>query len=207
MKKFTPLSKNHDTETWSKINKAWDIRNTHKFWIGGQFEAPNLSTGYHGLLKQWWDHYEGNREMDVLLVSEGNGVKQAFNAAYPNWRVKTTDKFYELQTPPDIIADICEPDSLPEEEFDFVINQATLEHVYDPWTAIRNSIRTVRVGGRLMIHTHPPKMGYHSFPRDYFRFMKDWWFDIPYYLHNVELQEFAMVNNDHVFALYNRIAK
>lgn len=205
MKKFTPLSKNHDTESWSKEGKSWDYSaQPNGGWVGGHFKVPNLSNGYHGILKQWWDHYSGSGELDVLLVSEGNGVKVGFNEAYPKWNLKTTDKFYELQTRPDIIADICTPDSLPENEFDLVINQATMEHVYNPWAAINNCIRALRIGGNLVVHTHPPVMPYHSFPRDYIRFMKDWWYDIPYYNKSVELMEFFMLENRNVFALYRK---
>tara|TARA_R110000824_G_scaffold72970_2_gene185968 strand:- start:12 stop:638 length:627 start_codon:yes stop_codon:yes gene_type:complete len=205
-KKFKELDKkNHSTEVFSSTNKKWDIQNKTKFWIGGHFPTPNLSTGYHGILKQWWDFYVTKPDADVLLVSEGNGVKPAFNKVYPGWIIKTTDKHYELQSKPDIIADICTPNSLPDGVFDLVLNQATLEHVYDPWTAIRNCIRAVKEDGMLIVHTHPPGMQYHSYPRDYIRFMKDWWYDIPYYLDNVELVEFAMTKNEHVFAAYRKI--
>jgi SAM-dependent methyltransferase len=200
--KFIKLPKEHKTEVASVSDVKWDFNN-YGFWVGGHFNVKNLSGGYHGILKQWWEHYcETDKSNDVLLVSEGNDVKKTFESTYPNWNIKTTDKYYDLQSEPDIIADICEPNDFPENQFDLIINQATFEHLYDPWTAIRNCERALKTGGVFVIHTHPPGFGYHSYPRDYFRFMKDWWYDIPVYIDSLQLAEFFMKDNNHVFAAY-----
>ena len=61
----------HLNYSYSKYNKIWD---TNSPWIGGKFEVSNLSTGYHGILKQYWDTY--NTGNDVLLISENNKVKK-----------------------------------------------------------------------------------------------------------------------------------
>src|SRR5271154_1871343 len=88
---------------------------------------------------------------------------------------------------------------------DLIINQATLEHLYDPFGAMRNLISALKPGGVLVTHTHPPAMHYHAFPRDYFRFMKDWWHDLPLWIKSIELLELAMIENYHVFTCYRKI--
>jgi SAM-dependent methyltransferase len=202
--KFIKLSENHDDEIFSKFNNIWDYSRHNNVWVGGLFEVNNSSGGYHGILKQWWEHYiDVNEEKNVLLVSEGNGVKKYFEDLYPKWSFKTTGKYYDIQgSEPDIIADICENDSLPKNEFDLVICQATLEHVYNPWGVIKNFEKTLKSNGILLMHTHPPGFRYHSFPRDYFRFMKDWWYDIPVYLNSLNLLELYMDKNEVVFTTY-----
>lgn len=205
-KKFKELdTSNHFTEYWSYYGKEWDYNLYENFWVGGYFPVPNISSGYHGIIKQWWDFYNGNKFSDVLFVSEGNDVKGAFKETYPNWQLKTTDKYFELQSEPDIVANLCEPKSLPENSFDLILCQATFEHIYDPWTAIKNLLGSLKTNGTLIIHSHPPAFGYHSIPRDYFRFMKDWWYDIPYHLDGVQMLEFYMQNNFHVFAAYKKV--
>lgn len=201
--KFTKLSDSHDNEIFSKSNNSWNYDRHNHVWIGGQFKANNLSGGYHGILKQWWEHYiDITKESRVLLVSEGNDVKKSFEEVYPKWSFRTTDKYYDLQSEPDIIADICDYNSLPENEFDLVICQATLEHLYNPWSAIKNFERTLNSNGVLVIQTHPPGFQYHSFPRDYIRFMKDWWYDIPVYIDSLDLLELYMDSNQQVFVTY-----
>jgi len=196
---------NHYNETFSKNGNQWDFNLYENYWVGGKFEADNLSTGYHGILKQWWEKYRDiSEENAVLLVSEGNIVKNSFIDEYPSWTFETTDKYYELQSEPDIIADICLDSSLPEGKFDLVICQATLEHVYNPINAIRNFEISLKPNGILVIHTHPPGFGYHSFPRDYFRFMKDFWYDIPKINDRLDLLELYMLNNQQVFSAYQK---
>lgn len=207
MENFKDLTKDHKTEFWSSANKNWDIYLYEDRWIGGRVIVPNLSKGYHGILKQWWDFYNKNQISDVLLISEGNEVKKIFQNYYSNWNIKTTDKYFDLQSKPDIIADICKSNSLPEKSFDLIINQATFEHLYNPWAAIENCAKALKLNGIITIHSHPPGFPYHSYPRDYFRFMKDWWHDIPYFFNGIELIEFCMYDNMHVFAAYRKISQ
>jgi len=200
------MQKSHYTEKYCKSNNQWDYDLYKNYWVGGKFEVNNLSSGYHGILKQWWEYYKDtNKQNDVLLVSEGNNIKSQFETQYPNWSFKTTDMFYDLQSKPDIVADICDDNCLPENEFDIIICQATLEHVYNPFNAINNFQKSLKPTGILLIHTHPPGFDYHSYPRDYFRFMKDFWYDIPKWNPNLELLEFYMLKNEQVFTTYIKI--
>jgi SAM-dependent methyltransferase len=189
----------HWTEQYSKNNLNWNTEKPPNAYVGGTFKVSNLSGGYHGLLKQWWEHYFSKGK--VLLISESEKVKKEFKELYPHWEIKTTD-FQDEST--DILVDICSKDNPFKEKFDLIINQATLEHLYNPFKAMENLIESLNPNGIIISHTHPPRMAYHQYPRDYFRFMKDWWFDLPNYINGIVLEEFFMYENNDVFTLYKK---
>jgi len=196
----------HSNYLYSKYNKNWDvIIHPGNYTIGGLFKCSNLSGGYHGILKQYWDTY--NNGSDVLLISENNKVKSEFNKIYPTWNIKTIDCYPEISTTNDvdIIGDICNFNNPILDNYDLIINQATIEHVYNPFQAMLNLCKSLKKGGILVTHTHPPNQEYHQYPRDYFRFMIDWWIDLPNYISNIELLEVCMINNNHVFTCYKKI--
>ena len=61
---------------------------------------------------------------------------------------------------------------LPDASFDCVFCTGTLEHVRDPWTAVREIHRILRPGG--LVHIDVPFMqAYHADPTDYWRFTID----------------------------------
>lgn len=197
----------HINEVYSKNGKIWNLK-MDGWWVGGHLPAPNLSQGYHAIQQQWWEEYAtGN---NVLLVSETKKVKRTFESIYKHWSILAIDRFTELTDASsdgcDIVGDICEvPSPLAGYKFDLIINQATLEHVYNPFGAMKNLVDSLNRGGIIISHTHPPAMVYHSFPRDYFRFMKDWWYDLPQWLPGIELLELAMIDNLHVFTCFRKI--
>jgi hypothetical protein len=190
----------HFSEVYSKGNKNWNCEKPDGGWVGGTFKVSNTSGGYHGILKQWWDYY--NKGGKVLLISESNRVKEEFKRSYPNWEIYTTD-FFDRNT--DFFVDICSKQNPFTQKFDMIINQATLEHVYNPFQAMENLIGALNINGILLTHTHAPLMEYHQYPRDYMRFMKDWWYDLPKYISDIELLEFVMSNNIDVFTLYRKL--
>ena len=195
----------HNTFFFSKSKKEWDlIIHPGNYTIGGLFEVSNLSGGYHGILKQWWDYY--NPGPNVLLISENNKVKSDFQKVYPNWNIVTIDNYPEISNmnDVDIKGDICNQTNPIKGRFDLIINQATIEHVYNPFQAMKNLVNSLNDGGILLTHTHPPSQEYHQYPRDYFRFMIDWWVDLPKYIDNIELLELYMHNNAHVFSCYQK---
>lgn len=197
---------NHCNYVFSKENNKWDTTiYPGNYTIGGLFKCSNLSKGYHGILKQYWEHY--NKGTDVLLVSENNKVKEEFNVHYPDWNIKTIDLYPEISTKVDvdIVGDICNQENPIQDKYDLIINQATIEHVYNPFQAMLNLTKSLKVGGILVTHTHPPNQEYHQYPRDYFRFMIDWWIDLPKYIDGIELLEVCMKNNAHVFSCYKKL--
>jgi SAM-dependent methyltransferase len=53
--------------------------------------------------------------------------------------------------------------------FDLVVSQETVEHLPDPFQALREMARVLRPGGRLYVQA-PFVIGYHPGPEDYWRF-------------------------------------
>ena len=194
----------HLNYIYSKYNKIWDT-NIYDGFIGNKLQVSNLSTGYHGILKQWWDEY--NTGSNVLLVSENNKVKAEFQLLYPTWNITTTDLFIDINTSNevDIVGDICSLVNPIVKKYNLIINQATLEHLYNPFQGMYNLISSLELGGILVTHTHPPAFDYHQYPRDYFRFMIDWWIDLEKYIKNIELLEICMINNKHVLTVYRKL--
>jgi len=167
-----------------------------------------MSLGYHGLLRQYWEKYTPlDKHINVLLVGDNNTSKATFLKTYPLWNITTVDLYPDIKegVTCDILFDTCSFTNILEAKYDLIINQANLEHMYNPFQAMKNLSDCLRIGGVLLTHTHPPNMPYHAYPRDYFRFMIDWWYDLPNYIKNIELYELYMVNNEHVFTVYKKI--
>lgn len=135
-------------------------------------------------------------------------MKREFEGEYGNWEIETLDYYPELNPGlegPDVVGDLCAKVSpMVSKRYDVIINQATLEHLYNPYGAMANMCDALREGGIIVSHTHPPGFEYHRYPSDYFRFMKDWWYDLPRYETDVELLELYMHDNRHVFTCYKK---
>jgi hypothetical protein len=186
---------------YSNSGIDWNI--TFDMAVGGKFIAPNSSGGYHKLLKEWWDHY-GKDKKEWLLISENNQVKSLFEKTYPDKRFYTTELYDDFNKTTDFELDLCNVEhtkQLP--RVDVIICQATLEHVYDGYGAVKNMVDTLSSGGYLFIHTHTPGFVYHQYPRDYLRFYPDWFEDIPSTIGNIELKELVSVKN-HIFSVYGK---
>jgi SAM-dependent methyltransferase len=71
----------------------------------------------------------------------------------------------------DIVGDIHQL-PIKDNEFDGVFCTGTLEHVKDPWQAVREIRRVLKPGG--IVHIDVPFMqGFHADPNDYWRFTKE----------------------------------
>lgn len=57
------------------------------------------------------------------------------------------------------------------EVFDLAVSQETVEHVDDPFLAVREMVRVVRPGGKIYLQV-PFVIGYHPGPEDYWRFTR-----------------------------------
>lgn len=77
---------------------------------------------------------------------------------------------------PDFICDICDASSFPQKKYDGIICNAVLEHVYDPFAAMKNLYDALEDGGYLMVYV-PYLYRYHApgdlVYQDYFRYSRD----------------------------------
>lgn len=77
---------------------------------------------------------------------------------------------------PDIICDICDASTLPARKYDGIVCNAVIEHVYDPFAAVRNMYDLLNDGGICMCYA-PFVFSYHApadlMFQDYFRFSRD----------------------------------
>jgi hypothetical protein len=183
-----------------------------EFWIGGKFPISNSSTGYHNLMKEWWEKH--NSGSDVLLIGEGKSARDDFQEKYPEWNIHTVD-LATTWTKGNVesIGDICDERTLEKNRFSLILCQAVMEHVFDPVAAIRNMLNSLREDGILCVCTHPPGLGkfakgagfpYHAGPRDYFRFHVDFFEDFPEKSQiDAEVLE-VFENGVHILACYKR---
>ena len=180
------------------------INSNNEPWIGGQFSVPNLSSGYHGILKSWWETHLTPRSL-VLLVSEDENVKKTFESCYPGTKFVTTN----LHTSHDVdfILNLCDSKFVDafSDKFDIIVCQATLEHVYDPFNAIKNMSSLLNPQGIILIHTHTPGFIHHPCPTDCLRFYPDWFKEITKYIDNIQLLDLIHTDSFHIFAKYQKI--
>ena len=110
---------------------------------------------------------------DVLDI--GKGMRDKF-VSIKSKKITTVD-VNDFGDYPDIIYDICsDPDQTLVEKFDKIICLAVLEHVYDPFQAVKNIKLMLKENG--VLYGYVPYLFYYHAPnslkfQDYFRFSKD----------------------------------
>ena len=110
---------------------------------------------------------------DILDI--GRGMRDKFSKIKAK-KILTVD-VNDFGDYPDIVYDICsEPDETLINKFDKIICIAVLEHVYDPFQAVRNIRMMLKDNG--VLYGYVPYLFYYHAPtdlryQDYFRFSKD----------------------------------
>jgi len=199
-------------DKYSKNGNKWNLRERKNSpgWVGVRFPVHNFSLGYQGLTVQWWRKYIP-KNAKVLMTSEENKIKDQIHEKFPKWDITTTDMYVNLhelvrkklnKSDTDIEADICEQGSIPG-KYDAVTSQAMLEHIYDPFGAMKNMASVLKKDGILQTHTAGVQQAYHRAPVDCFRFMRDWWTELQKHL-DLELLEYIGYKNHQIFALYRK---
>ena len=165
--------------------------------------APNSSGGFLDEMFDLWSKYKPHPTM-ALLAGEGRDVSDHIRREL-GWSVKSVN--FNPSLNPDICTDMCAPGWITPGEYDLIINQANLEHVYDPFGMCKELTRGMALGGIHVLHTHTQGVCYHPWPRDYFRFERDWFEDLPRHLHGaVALRHVETTGANNVFAVYEKTA-
>ena len=124
----------------------------------------------HDLFYEWWKVFK--LEGKGLLVGyRGGGRKKLLKQKYPSITEMSTLDLGGKDT--DIIHDFTQPLVSYSTWFDWVFNQATLEHVIDPVAILRNSVGVMKQGGLMFVHSVGPAFRYHPAPIDCYRFLID----------------------------------
>ena len=196
-------------ESFSKNKLEWNLKkNNDSSGIGGWFYANNHSSGYHGILRQWWDYY--GLGSNCLLVSESIETSKSFSRIYSETNFISTDYYLEISDTANkethYVWNLYKdpPSDLREQEINSILFQATLEHLIDPVAVMKNLTKILAPEGHIYIHTHTPLYPYHACPKDYLRYQADWFIDIGDYLENISLME-LVTEDGHIFSCYKKL--
>ena len=114
-------------------------------------------------------------QVDDTVLDIGKGMRDKFSKIRSK-KITTID-VNDFGDYPDIIYDICSDlDESLVAKFDKIICLAVLEHVYDPFQAVKNIKLMLKENG--ILYGYVPYLFYYHAPRnlkfqDYFRFSKD----------------------------------
>lgn len=138
--------------------------------------TPSATARLRGwFVSRFWATHHRSRAADRLLRQtlgqlrpEGRGLNVGCGEARLDRRLVNLDL---ARTPAvDLVADGLRL-PFPGARFDLVISQETVEHLPDPFGAVREMARVLRPGG--MLHLQAPfVIGYHPGPEDYWRFSR-----------------------------------
>ena len=162
--------------------------------------VQNVSKKFDGVLIQWWEHFGLSGK--GMVVGDGgycDPVRAKLTELHPEIDVVHFADMHDA----DIIWDITKPLTGFSHDYNWIICQATLEHVYDPVASIRNMLDALTPGGLLYIHTVGPQMKVHRHPVDCVRFLRDFFVIIEREL-KTEIVD-MLVTGYHVNVLYRKI--
>ena len=117
--------------------------------------------------KHHWSRIVADRELDSFIEQIGPEhlsvaeISGSYVSARHTWKSRTLLDYPAF--------DLCAPTPHPMPEFDVVICAEVLEHVPDPWLAVRTLHSLSKPGGYVLITT-PFLLRYHPAPEDYWRF-------------------------------------
>ena len=180
-----------------KLGILWNSQTRNKrVW-----RVDNISGFYHSMLRDWWDYF--GLEGSGILVGEsgkyGENVKSKLQADYPNIKKIFTVDLIDA----DINCDIQK--NIPIiEKVDWIICQAVLEHLADPFGSMVNMLYTLKTGGVGFFHTVGPSYGYHAYPIDCCRFFRDIFFEWEKMIPNVIIED-IMYTIKHCFVVYKKV--
>ncbi len=109
-----------------------------------------------------------------MVLDIGQSSRDLFNL-FERQKIETMDINQGIP-PADIVDDICAPSRLEYGRYDGIVCLSVLEHVYDPFAAIKEIHQLLQPGGYLLLHL-PFLFRYHAPPdlefTDCYRFSRD----------------------------------
>ncbi|ESW79772.1 hypothetical protein X773_17175 [Mesorhizobium sp. LSJC285A00] len=124
--------------------------------------VPTESVSQHDYIDMIKDKIE--KDEDKLFLDAGAGFRPVYYNNVVNLEIvpyATTDVLAILEKIP-----------FRDGSFDFVISNAVLEHVRDPFAAAREMARVLKPGGEMFVHV-PFLQPYHGYPHHYYNMTKD----------------------------------
>ncbi|MCA0029724.1 MAG: class I SAM-dependent methyltransferase [Mesorhizobium sp.] len=124
--------------------------------------VPTDSISQHDYIDSIKGKIENNEEK--LFLDAGAGFRPVYYRNVVNLEIVpyvTTDVLAVLEKMP-----------FKDESFDYVISNAVLEHVRDPFAAAREMVRVLKPGGEMFVHV-PFLQPYHGYPHHYYNMTKD----------------------------------
>ncbi len=138
-------------------------------------QRVKIDTSYSYDSKKLMDDKIGYMAQNCKSVLDFGKSSRAHFDLFKNEQVETAD-INQYEGYPDILCDICDPSTLPEKKYDGIVCNAVIEHVYDPFAAVRNMYDLLEDDGICMCYA-PFVFPYHAPPdlkfQDYFRFSRD----------------------------------
>lgn len=124
--------------------------------------VPTDSISKHDYIDSVKDMIEANE--DKIFLDAGAGFRPVYYGNVVNLEIvpyATTDVLAVLERMP-----------FKDNSFDYVISNAVLEHVRDPFSAAREMTRVLKPGGEMFVHV-PFLQPYHGYPHHYYNMTKD----------------------------------
>ncbi|WP_170950234.1 class I SAM-dependent methyltransferase [Mesorhizobium sp. WSM3864] len=124
--------------------------------------VPTDSVSQHDYVESVKNRIDTNQ--DKLFLDAGAGFRPVYYDNVVNLEIvpyATTDVLAILEKMP-----------FKDNSFDFVISNAVLEHVRDPFSAAREMTRVLKPGGEMFVHV-PFLQPYHGYPHHYYNMTKD----------------------------------
>ncbi|PBC02075.1 class I SAM-dependent methyltransferase [Mesorhizobium sp. WSM3860] len=124
--------------------------------------VPTDSVSQHDYVESVKNRIEKNR--DKLFLDAGAGFRPVYYENVVNLEIvpyATTD-----------VLAVVEKIPFRDNSFDYVISNAVLEHVRDPFSAAREMTRVLKPGGEMFVHV-PFLQPYHGYPHHYYNMTKD----------------------------------
>ena len=167
--------------------------------LGIECGVGSVSPGeIHDLFYEWWKVFE-LRGRGLLVGYRGQVPKKQLKPLYPAITEMRTVDLGGSNT--DLVRDLTLPNNFLE-QFDWVFNQATVEHVVDPVAVLRNCRHALFPGGLMFVHSHGPAFRYHPAPIDCYRFLPDIFTAWATHL-DLTLED-SLWTEAHIFAVYRK---